>query len=51
MKRKITYNAGMYRTSLPKKVVELLNIKDGDYIQYSINEDGTVTVTKVEKED
>lgn len=50
MKRKITYNAGMYRTSLPKKIVEMLGLKDGDYIQYLIHDDGTITIKKAEKE-
>lgn len=49
MKRKVNYNAGMYRTSLPKKIVEMLDLKDGDHIRYSVNDDGTITIKKAEK--
>ena len=48
MKRKVNYNSGKFITSIPLEVAKLFNLEKGDYIKYSINEDGTVTVTKVE---
>lgn len=49
MKRKVNYNARMYKTSVPKEIIEILNIKDGDFLEYTVNKDGTVTITKAEK--
>ena len=45
MKSKVTRK---YQITIPKKVRELLDIKVGDEVIWVINEDGSVTLKKVE---
>ena len=51
MERKVNYNSGKFITSIPLEVAKLFNLEKGDYIKYTINDDGTVTITKAEKGD
>ena len=48
-KVKIQLCAGSYRTSIPKPIAKLLNVKEGDSIEYSIKKHGDIVVKKIEK--
>jgi len=51
-KTKVVITGGSLRTTVPKKIAELLNIKEGDLICWnlSITDDGTSLTLKKEDE-
>jgi len=46
---KANTNSKSLRIALPIKVAELLDIQQGDSLDYEVNRDGSVTLTKADE--
>lgn len=48
--RKVNLNNGMYKTSIPKKIVDKLGIQASDEIIFKICGNGKILISKVKEE-
>jgi len=48
VKRKITYNAGTYKITIPKLFIENLGLKEGDEVTLIYKDSNTLIISKNE---